>query len=309
MPSKTVALTGASGFVGGHVLTHLLTAGHRVRALERQPDRFHPPIADATLRAVKGDLFDNNALAELLRGADAVIHIVGIIAERPTRGQTFERIHVQATANLLSAAQHAGVKRWVHMSALGTRPDALSHYHRTTWKAECAVRESGLAHTIFRPSIIHGPDGEFMELVKGFWCKRFPPFVPYFGAGPFGKGGGGRLQPVYVEDVARCFTEAVTNEKTLDETYPLGGPDRYTWPQLYEAVRTHLPSARNKKVVAVPAWYAKLIAGLPGVPFNEDQVIMSQEDSICETGKIEHHFGFKPARFEEALAQYANEIR
>ena len=333
----TVALTGASGFVGGHVLAQLLAAGHKVRALVRNPARFEPRVADTRLTVIEGSQFDDGPLARLVEGAEAVVHLVGIIMEVPSHRQTFERVHVLGTRRLIEAARSAGIQRWVQMSALGTRPDAVSTYHRTKWAAETAVRESGTAYTIFRPSIIHGPDGEFMELVKGFWCKCFPPFVPYFSARagaqniveiktallwPFpslrkhhdgdryiSTAPAGRLQPVWVEDVARCFTGALDNDKSIGETYPMGGPDVYSWPQLFDTCRRHLPRARNKKIVAIPAWYAKLIAGMPGVPFNRDQVIMSQEDSVCEIGKVQSDFEFEAAPFETTLAEYAGAIR
>ncbi len=302
-----VALTGATGYVGRHVLPQLLIAGHRVRALVRDPAKL--TITDAKVHAVKGDLFDPVALDQLVDGADAVVHLVGIIMERPGRGQTFERVHTLGTRSLVAAAKRAGVKRWVHMSAVGARPNGVSQYHRTKWAAECAVRDSGLDFTVFRPSVIHGPDGEFMQLVKGFCCNAFPPFMPYFGAGLLGRGGAGRLQPVWVEDVARCFAQALTLPRSIGETYPMGGPDTYTWPQFYLTCQRHIPGAKTgRKPLAVPAWYAKAIAGMPGVPFNRDQVIMSQEDSVCQTAKAEAHFGFELAQLEPALARYADQI-
>lgn len=305
--SICVALTGATGFVGRHVLSRLRLEGFRVRALVRDPSRLDK--TDARVQGVAGGLFNDAALAELVKGADAVVHLVGIIMEKPGKGQTFERVHTEGTQRLLAAAKSAGVKRWVHMSALGSRPDAVSRYHRTKWQAECAVRDSGLDHTIFRPSIIHGPDGEFMQMVKGFCCGLFPPFMPYFGAGLLGRGGAGRLQPVWIEDVARCFVDALTNTKTINEVYPLGGPDVYTWPGLYTTCHQYIPGARKgRKPMAVPVWYANLIAGKPGVPFNRDQVIMSQEDSVCDTAKAREHFGFELAAFEPTFAQYAAQI-
>lgn len=302
-----MALTGGTGYVGRHVLPRLLMAGHRVRALVRNPDKL--TNTDARLKPIKGGLFDDAALRELVKGADAVVHLVGIIMEVPRQGQTFERVHVQATQRLLATANAAGVKRWVHMSALGSRPDAVSQYHRTKWQAERAVHGSGLDYTVFRPSIIHGPDGEFMHMVKGFCCNLFPPFMPYFGAGLLGRGGAGRLQPVWVEDVARCFVESLTNPRTVGETYPLGGPDVYTWPGLYETCHRYIPGAkRGRKAMAVPVWYANLIAGKPGVPFNHDQVIMSQEDSVCDTVKVQEHFGIELASFEPTFEAYAPQI-
>ena len=316
--SLTVALTGGTGFVGRHVLPQLLAAGHKVRALVR--DAGKGGAIDQRARLIEGDLFNEQAVRELVDGVDAVVHLVGIIMEKPKQGQTFERIHVDATRRLIQATREAAAQRqargsggavkWVHMSALGSRPDAVSNYHRTKWRAEELVRAAGFDYTIFRPSIIHGHDGEFMQMVRGFWCGFFPPFiVPYFGAGPLGTGGAGRLQPVFVDDVATCFAGALTNPKASGETYPLGGPTAVTWPQLYETVARHLPDKRAKRVFPVPAWYAKLIAGKPGVPFNLDQVIMSQEDSTCEISKVESDFNIKLADFETTVAQYARNIK
>ena len=306
-----VAITGATGFVGRHLLPQILERGYSARVLSR--GRQSPHMSDSQVTVVQGDLFDQRVLAELVQGVNAVVHLVGIIMERPRHGQTFERVHTLGTKNLLNAAQDAGVvRRWIQMSALGARPNAHSDYHRTKWEAEELVRQSGIDFTIFRPSIIHGSDGEFMQMVHDFWCKRFPPFVPYFGGGLFGRNGAGHLQPVWVEDVARCFAEALTNLKAVNETYPVGGPDSLSWPQLYGTCGRYLPRCRKKRIVGIPAWYAGMISSVPGVrgilPFNHDQVIMSQEESTCKTAKLLHDFEFDLAPFEETFADYADRI-
>lgn len=301
-PPLCVAMTGTTGFVGRHLLSSLLMAGYRVRALVRDPAGL--VATDAKLQAVHGDLFDDTAIEKLVTGADAIVHVVGIIMENPRRGQTFERVHTVATQRLVAAAGHAKVKRWIHMSALGARPGAKSRYHRTKWCGEQAVRDGGLDYTIFRPSIIHGPDGEFMQMVKGFWCKANPPFVPYFGK----EQTAGKLQPVWVQDVARCFTAALSNPRSVGQTYPVGGPDVFTWRQLYLMCKTYLPKARHKRVVGLPVWLARNMARMPGAPFNQDQVIMSQEDSVCQIAKVQEHFGFELAAFEPTFARYADQI-
>lgn len=337
MPSSSmkVALTGGSGFVGRHVLAHLSEHGHQVTALLRDPDKL--TSKPGNLHVVKGDLFDKDALKKLVENVDAVLHLVGIIDEKPNIGQTFERVHYKGTKNLVDAAKDAGVKRWVHMSALGTRPSAVANYHITKWLAEESVRGSGMDYTIFRPSLIHGHDGEFMMMVKNFWCGAFPPVVPFFAEGtpmrdiwefkkafiwpfpslrhesgppPFvSSATAGKLQPVYIEDVAECFAAALTNEKTIGETYPMGGPQAYTWPKFYETCKKSIRNTRNKKICALPAWYAKMIAGMPGVPFNKDQVIMSQEDSTCLVDKVEQHFDTKMTSLEDALREYGDRIK
>src|SRR5437660_5094244 len=198
-----VLVTGASGFVGSAVVEELIARQHPVHALvhRREIQGFGDQV-----RSFRGDLFDDKILDEALRGCDAVIHLVGIIMEKPSKGITFQRIHFQGAKNVIDAAVRNGVKRFIHMSALGVRPDAVSEYHKTKYQAEEYLRASPLEWTIFRPSLIHGSRGEFMQLEAKWARRKAPPFLfmPYFGRGPLGFGGAGMLQPVYVGDVARA---------------------------------------------------------------------------------------------------------
>src|SRR5688500_15096177 len=166
MAGWRVFVTGGSGFVGSAVLDELLSRGYQVKALvnRRKLDR-------SDVQLIEGGLFNDKALDEGMRGCDAVIHLVGIIMQRPSKGITFERMHIQGTRHVVDAAKRNGVKRYVHMSALGTRRDAVSDYHRTKFRAEEYVRASALDWTIFRPSFIHGPRGEFMQM-EAKWARR-----------------------------------------------------------------------------------------------------------------------------------------
>jgi nucleoside-diphosphate-sugar epimerase len=247
-----------------------------------------------------------------MRGCDAVIHLVGIIMEYPSKGITFQRIHFEGTQAVVDAAKAAGVKRFVHMSALGTRPDAVSTYHKTKYLAEQYVEHSGLDWTIFRPSLIHGPRGEFMRM-EAKWARHAAPpflFMPYFGAGLLGKGGAGRLQPVHVDDVAKAFVDALENRKTIGEIYLLAGPDQLTWPQLHRLVATNVVG-KSRWVLAIPAWKAKVLSTLlPDslLGFNRDQVVMSQEDNTADITKFVNDFGWTPREFEPSLREYARQL-
>ena len=300
-----ILVTGASGFVGRAVIAELLERGYAVRALvNRRPVETQDPRVES----VSGGLFDPAALDRAAGGCDAVIHLVGIIMERPLSGITFHRIHVEGTRNIVSAAQRSGISRYIHMSALGTRPSARSTYHKTKYAAELIVRESGLRWTIFRPSLIHGPKGEFMQMEKQ-WAKArlIPPFMPYFGAGLFGRGGAGLLQPVFVGDVARAFVDALSNEKTVGEVYPIAGPDQMTWPQMHRTVATSI-RGKPKRVAALPVGLARTLTYLiPGslLGFNRDQIIMSQEDNTTDLSKFTSDFGWTPRPFKESLDTYA----
>ncbi|MCP4251677.1 MAG: NAD(P)H-binding protein [bacterium] len=312
--SSTVFLTGGTGFVGRAVLAELLAQGYRVKALVRSRQKLESIVADSDgdrVQAVEGTLFDTLRLGDVLQNCQAVIHLVGIIME--TRGgQTFERIHRDGTQAVVDAAVAAGVRRCVHMSALGSRPEARSRYHATKWAAEEIVRNSGLDATIFRPSIIHGPDGEIMELLKTFACGLNPPVMPYFGSGR------ARLQPVSVRDVAHCFVDALNRRETVGRAYDLGGPKTYSWREIYAVAKRLIPGARRwKPRIGQPVFMARMLAATlmktPLVParlkFNADQVIMSQEDSICDHTAVESAFGIQLRDFEAELAEYGGRIR
>jgi NADH dehydrogenase len=308
MPGR-VFVTGGSGFVGSAVIDELLSRNYTVNALSHR--RSIKSEGDA-VRTVPGGLFDAAALGEGMRGCEAVIHLVGIIMEKPRHGITFQRIHVEGTRSVVDAAVRNGIKRYVHMSALGTRPGAVSTYHRTKFAAEQYVRESGLEWTIVRPSFIHGPRGEFMQM-EAKWARFSAPpflFMPYFGAGLMGFGGAGRLQPVYVKDVARAFVDALANRKTIGEVYLLGGSEKVTWPQLHRIASTAI-TGRPRRSFPIPAWSAKIQAALlPNalLGFNRDQVIMSQEDNTCDITKFVDDFGWTPQPFEPTLKSYASQL-
>ena len=310
----SVLVTGTSGFVGGYILHELVTTGYRPVCLVRDPDKLACRLTDrvrAESALVPGDLFDMNSLKLAAQRCRAAVHLVGIIFERPRLGQTFERIHVEGTRNVVEACAAAGVQRYVHMSALGTRPGAVSRYHQTKWLAEQIVRDAGLQWTIFRPSLIHGPEGEFMRMMKFFCTSRLrTPVMPYFGRGT------SLVQPVSVRDVATCFVRCLSMPEAVNRVYELGGPERFTWKQFYNGCSRAIAGRRRLKV-PVPVFVAKLLARtiVPLVPsfmmphkFNVAQVQMSQEDSVCDTDAVERDFGLALRDFRGELSSYAGRI-
>src|SRR5579859_5313023 len=197
-----VFVTGASGFVGEEIVRQLHAAGHSIRILARQPRSPRAQEAASEYRAEihPGNVLDADSLRGGLKDCEAVIHLVGIISE--IGRNTFENVHTQGTKNMVAAAREAGVKRFAQMSALGTRPDAVSRYHQSKWVAEEIVRGSGLDWTIFRPSIIYGPKDHFVNLFARL--ARFSPVLPIIGRGDW------KLQPVPVGDVAAAFVKCLT---------------------------------------------------------------------------------------------------
>ena len=156
-----ILVTGGTGFVGRNIVRLLVVKGQKVRCLVRESSPRNV-LDGLDVEFCTGDILVPGTLKEALQDIDTVIHLVGIIKE--IKGSTFERIHSEGTKNILEAARNAEVKKYIHMSALGTRPGGISRYHKTKWLAEEAVRNSGLKYVILRPPIICGADDEFVNM-------------------------------------------------------------------------------------------------------------------------------------------------
>jgi NADH dehydrogenase len=213
--------------VGREVVQELLALGYRVRLLARHPERGNPVACHLRVECVHGDALRPDTLPAAMAGVEAVIHLIGIIAE--TSRVTYEQAHTEATRNVLAAAKQAGVTRWIQMSAIGTRPFARSRYHLTKWQAEELVRQSGLDWTIFRPSLIYGHDerDRLLNLLRRAlsWPLDFVQLYSF----PLLNGGEALIQPVSVREVARCFALAPAKEAAIARTYDLVGPVPFSW--------------------------------------------------------------------------------
>ncbi len=187
-PIKSVFVTGGTGFIGRRLLERLARAGVRAKVLVR-PGSSDAEVSRRGFATVRGNVWEPGPWTDEVRGVDAVVHLVGII--QPYRANTFERVHVKGAETVARAARAAGVKKLVHMSALGTRADAVSAYHKSKWKAEELARGAGVPFTILRPSIVYG-DSPFIDLLK--LLSMVPLVTPV--AGP----GTNKMQPVWVDE-------------------------------------------------------------------------------------------------------------
>lgn len=299
-----VLVTGGTGFVGREVLRQLAAAGHAARMLVRRPDS---PSALALerrfgVRIVRGDALDPATLPAGMAGADAVIHLVGIISE--VGRNTFENAHTRATENVVRAAREAGVQRHVQMSALGSRPGAASRYHRTKWAAEEIVRGSSLAWTILRPSLIYGPEDHFVNLFARL--SRWSPVLPVMGAGA------GLLQPVSVEATAACFVRALTEPRCEGQTIEVCGADRLSFVELLREILAVL--GRRRLLLHVPLPLARLQARAlefifprllgQAAPLNRDQLLMLQEDNVGDPGPATTLFGLPEESFRQGISRF-----
>jgi len=289
-----IFISGATGFVGGHLCKELLARGHSLRLLSH-----HAKAAVSGEAEFFGG--DVTAAADCVRGAtgcDAVINLVGIIREFPNRGVTFERLHVEATRNMLAAAQQNGIRRYLQMSALGSRPAAVSGYHRSKYQAEELVIASGLDYTIFRPSLIFGPKDAFVNMLSGF-IRNFS-VVPVIGDGKY------RMQPISADDVARCFALALEKQETVGKAYNICGPDRLNYLEIVDVVAKVLGRhfiLKMKNPLVLMQFVTPLLEQFPFYPVTSDQITMLLEESICD-GSWQETFGFGPVKFEEGIRKY-----
>jgi NADH dehydrogenase len=292
---RQVFVTGATGFVGHALLQRLCAAGHVVRCLVRRGSEADLRGYGAIAR-IEGDIVTRQGLEEGMAGCDAVIHLVGIIREQRAAGVTFEQVHTEGTLNVLEAATRAGIRRVLHMSALGTRSGAVSRYHRSKWAAEEAVRASGLEWTIFRPSIIYGRGDGFVTLLASM--VRRLPVVPVIGAGRQ------RLQPVPVEQVAAAFARGLELPTTIKHLYEVGGPEPVTMLELLDLIGRALGRRRVLKIhipVSVMMPLARLLHPLPGFPVTPDQLLMLGEDSVCDPRQFFETFKVEPVPLAAGL--------
>lgn len=289
-----VFLTGGTGFVGSHLLKALLGKGHTVRLLSHKRGGFPENGVDQ----VEGDVTRPETFADKVRGCDATMNLVGVIREYPGRGITFERLHVEATRNVVAAATAAGVKRHLQMSALGTRPGATSSYHRSKFQAEEIVRTSGLDWTIFRPSIVFGPKDDFINKLAGY--IRTYPAIPVIGDGRY------LLQPISADDVARCFTMALEMPETVGRTFELCGADPLSYIEMLDTIGRVLGKQHVTKIFN-PLPLMKLVVpflqGFSFFPITMDQILMLVEENICN-GNWRETFRFEPERFEAGIRNY-----
>jgi NADH dehydrogenase len=254
------------------------------------------------VECVSGDLDDQDAVRALVAGTDAVVHLVGIIAEKGP--QTFQRVQVEGTERLAAAARAAGVLRFVHMSALGARPDAgATSYHRTKAAGEDAVRGAGPAHVILRPALIAGTGNVPLELMVRF--IRFAPAVPVVSDGRY------LMQPIWIEDVAEAFAVAV-ERADLAGTFEIAGPEQLSWDRMLDELETALSVRRVRLHVPIPLVLLGALAGrlVPSVaPITSEQMQMLLEGNVTSTNAVTATFRIAPRRFadvaREMCAPYA----
>ena len=291
-----ILVTGGTGFVGGHVLTALKASERPVRALVRDPAKARLAYGEA----VQGDVTDPASLRSAVEGAETVIHLVAI---RQGSDDQFERVMVQGTRDLLSAAAEAGVKRFVHMSALGTSEESkdLVPYYGAKWEMEQAVEASGIPYVIFRPSFVFERDGGILPTFSKL--ARLAPVTPVIGSGER------KLQPIWAGDVGAYLDKAIDLDAATNRTFELGGPDVVTWNEFWERLKRARGIRRPS--IHVPVGFMKanalLTERLPGnIPLTRDLLKMLEHgDNVATNTDAVETFGFPLVPLDEQLRRAA----
>jgi len=282
---RLITLFGGGGFVGRYVAQALFKAGARVRIAERDPRRafFLKPLCGlGQIQFFRAEIGDRGAVAAAVHGADAVVNLVGVL------GGDLEAIHIDGARNIAEAAAAAAVPALVHVSAIGADPESESAYGRSKSEGEAAVRTAFPRATIVRPSIVYGPEDDFINRIARM--AQLLPALPVIR-------GGWRLQPVFAADLGKAIARAALDPAPFaGATFELGGPQVLTMAELNRWICR--ATGRNRAIVEIPdslgRMMARLTGWLPGAPISWDQWLMMARDNVASGPGFEA-FGIRPA--------------
>ena len=303
---STILVTGANGFVGRHSVSHLLDAGHRVIGLVRTPaagEVLQAALADAGRPPVEvrlGDVTSFATLPPVLADVDAVLHLAAI--PRDLRGGADLRlVNTEGSRAVVEAMRAAGIRRLVHMGAMGVEDDPTLHYASSKAKAEALVRSSGLDWTILKPSLQFGPGDGFFNIIADL-VRLSPGVVPVPGRGD------ARFQPIHVDDVARVATASFADPATIGGSFELGGPRIWSYREITDEVLRAL--GKRRLVIPMPVPLIRLVAGTSEVlhlpfPVATDQLRQLRLDNVGALDVIPSRFGFRRATWPGSWATCA----
>ena len=297
MKTSKVCILGGSGFVGRHVTELLDERGLQVKVLTRMRERARHLNVLPGVEVVESDVHDQTELAAQFTGMDAVINLVGVLHDGRGRA-SFADAHTILAEKVINACERADVHRLLHMSALKADADGPSQYLRSKGQGEAMVRTAatGIAVTVFRPSVIFGPGDGFLN--------RFASLIRQFPVLPLGSADA-RFQPVYVEDVARAIADSIDNPAAFDTGYDICGPRVYTLRELVQFTSDVM--GKKRWIFGLSPGLSKLQAALlefvPGKPMTRDNLASMQVDSVCDCD-FEVQFGFRPASLEAIAPTY-----
>ena len=293
-----VFITGGAGFVGNNIIVKLLERRYEAVLFIRDKNSAKKLGTFANrLNFVHGNVQDISSIEKGMFGCDAVIHLVGIIRE--IGANTFESVHYEGTKNVVEAAKSSKIKRFIHMSAEGTNSAAKSKYHKTKFRAEEYLKSSGLNYTIFRPSMLFGPEDKNFNILADLIRKA--PFIPVIGDGNY------RWQPVSVKDVAEVFVSALENQRAERKAYEIRNPDVFTFNEVLDILmkilsikrtKVHIPVALIRPIVYI----LERIVSSP--PITSDQLKMLLDNYDHPIDDLLEDFRIELTPFDKGLREY-----
>ena len=301
-PRGTVLVTGAAGLVGTHSCRRLAERGWQVRALVRNVAKAELRLVGTGAEIVAADLRDAAAVMAAVRGATAVVHLAAIAIERA--GEDYKSVNTDATTTLIDAARAAGVRRFIHMSQNGASSASPFPFLHSKGVAEDLVRSTGLAWTVFKPSVIFGLEDEFVNVLARL--VRLSPVVY-----PLPGGGTARFQPVSVENVAMAIALALENDATVGQAFTLGGPVPLTLREIAVVVLAAMHAHRI--LVGVPVGVLKPLVGiaqkvLPNPPVTTGLLALLANDNVTPDNALMPTFGIEPTPFTAEAVHYLRAI-
>lgn len=299
---KPVAVTGASGFVGTHLCRALIADGWKVRALVHNPAKAAARLAHLPVELKVGDIRDSDYVTDVFRGSGAVVHLAAVAIEHGDA--TYEDVNTAATRTVLDAAAHAKVERFVHMSQNGADSRSPYRFLRSKGEAQDMVVASGLRWTVLRPSVIFGPEDEFVNVIARL--VRLTPLVL-----PLPGGGRARFQPVFVDDIAKVIVSALRSSSTVGAICPLGGPAPLTLHQMTERILTAMRT--DRKIISMPMAMVKpAVAALerivPNPPVTTTLLDLLSIDNTVPGNSITSVFEVHPTPFAPEELLYLRRI-
>lgn len=296
---KKILICGGTGFVGSEIAKALIDRQKSVRILARKKAKNEIPGAEYTF----GDVFEEAALDRAMKDCDTVINAVqfnNAPFENPSKGQTYEKVDAEGTEAIVRAAKRNNLSRMLYMSGAGTEEGKTETWFKAKWRAETAIRNSGMTYTIFRPSWMYGPHDQ--SLNKFARMIRLSPIVWVLGSGY-------KIQPLYVKDMANLVSKAVDLPTTYNQIYQVGGPQALTMKEVLQCVTRVLHKKRIfvtlPKSAAAPLF--SFLEILPGVPITRDALdflTMDVSIPVVELERVKKDFGMTPHSLENALKMY-----
>ncbi len=290
-----IAVTGASGFVGRNFVKALLQTNHHIVSLVHRGKPEYPGFDNISSREI--DIHNSESINNALKDVDIVFHLVGIITE--TKSQTFKNTVITGTKNIVTACQKNGVKKIIYLSALGTSEKGVTKYYQSKWAAEETVRYSGINYIILRPSAIFGEDDKFVNMLVDM-IKR-SPIIPVIGNGLY------MMQPIYVEDLTNIMVQCLNNEKALNQTIEIGGPEQLSFRAIIALLRKMINKKRAN--VYIPIWMAKMGAFILEIfmkpsPVTRDQIKMLVAGNICSCNELQRIFNVELTTLKDGINKY-----